>query len=292
MFYVMIGALLWGLDGIVRRGLFNLQPSIVVFWEHVLGAVVLTPFVIKNLRELKKLNRKEWLAVFAVCLFSGALGTIFYTAALGKVNYIQFSVVVLLQQLQPIWAISTAYLVLKEKIKKGFVPWAILAIASSYLVTFKDLKVNLHTGQGTIIAAVFALLAGMMWAMSTSFSKIFLKRISSKLATYLRFVISPIFAYLVILLSGKTDEILKLSISNWKSLFVIVLSTGLVAQLIYYFGLKKVQAKKSAIYELTFPTTAIFVDYFYFKNTLSATQLLGAFLVMLSIYKIAKLKNG
>jgi drug/metabolite transporter (DMT)-like permease len=51
-------------------------------------------------------------------LFSGALGTIFYTAALGKVQYVQFSVVVLLQQLQPIWAILMASFLLKEKIEK------------------------------------------------------------------------------------------------------------------------------------------------------------------------------
>jgi len=61
------------------------------------------------------MSKKEWLAIALVSLFSGALGTIFYTSALGKVNYIQFSVVVLLQQLQPIWAILAAYFLLKEK---------------------------------------------------------------------------------------------------------------------------------------------------------------------------------
>lgn len=224
-------------------------------------------------------------------MFSGALGTILYTTALGKINYIQFSVVVLLQQLQPIWAISTAALVLKEKITKKFIPWALIAIASSYLVTFKDLKVNLQSGQQTVVAAIFALLAGVMWATSTSFSKVFLKKVTYKTATFLRFTISPFFALLFIIFFKQTNALTQLKPSHWASLLMIVFSTGLVAQLFYYFGLRKTQAKKSAILELTFPVSAIFIDYLYFKNSLSLTQIIGAILVLFSMYKISKLKH-
>ena len=292
MIFIIIAALLWSLDGILRRGLYALPPSIVVFWEHALGAIVLFPFVFRSLKEIKKLNLKEWLSILAVSLFSGALGTIFYTAALGKVNYIPFSVVVLLQQLQPIWAILTAAIVLKEKITSKFIPWALLAFSASYLVTFKDLKFNWQTGQGTIIAAVLALSAGIMWAVSTSFSKIVLKKISFQLATFLRFAIAPIFALIIVFILKQSPMLTKIEPSQWSSLIVIVFSTGLVALLFYYFGLRKTQAKVSAILELTWPVSAIFIDYFYFKNSLSTTQLIGAVLVMLSIYKVSKLKHG
>ncbi len=292
MIFIILAALLWSLDGILRRGLYTLPPTVVVFWEHALGAIVLFPFVFKSLKEIKKLDRKEWLSILVVSLFSGALGTIFYTAALGKVNYIQFSVVVLLQQLQPIWAIITASIVLKEKVTKRFLPWAILAIGASYLVTFKDLKLNWQTGQGTIVAAVLALLAGMMWAVSTSFSKIVLKKISFQVATFLRFVLAPIFALLFVFVLKQTNQLTKINPNQWISLLIIVFSTGLVALLFYYFGLRKTQAKVSAILELTWPVSAIFIDYLYFKNSLSVTQLIGAFLVLFSMYKVSKLKNG
>src|SRR3989344_5520097 len=105
---------------------------------------------------MKKLNLNPgWLVIFAVLLwsldgilrrslFSGALGTIFYTAALGQINFIQFSVVVLLQQLQPIWANGTAAIILKEKLPAKFLMWAIVGIAASYVVTFPNLIVNLE----------------------------------------------------------------------------------------------------------------------------------------------------
>ena len=292
MGFIILAAFLWSLDGILRRGLYTLSPVIVVFWEHLLGAIVLFPFVFKSLKEIKKLTRKEWLSILAVSLFSGALGTIFYTAALGKVNYIQFSVVVLLQQLQPIWAILTAAIVLKEKLTRKYIPWAVIAIAASYLVTFKDLKLNWQTGQGTIIAAVLALLAGMMWATSTSFSKIVLKKVSFQVATFLRFILAPVFALIIIFFLKQNNVLFNVDRSQWTSLLIIVFSTGMVGILFYYLGLRKVEAKVSSILELTWPVSAILIDYFYFKNGLSATQLIGAFLVLLSIYKVAKLKHG
>ena len=291
MTFIILAALLWSLDAVLRRGLYTLSPAIIVFWEHILGMLILTPFVFKNLIEIKKLNKKEWLSIVTVSLFSGALGTIFYTAALGKINYIQFSVVVLLQQLQPIWAIMTAALVLKEKITRKFIPWAVIAIIASYLVTFKDLKINWQNDSNTIIAALLALFAGVMWATSTSFSKIVLKKISFQTTTWLRFALAPVFALIFILFFRQSNNLFNINQNQWQSLLIIVFSSGLVALLFYYLGLKKTQAKISSILELTWPVSAIFIDYLYFKNSLSTTQIIGAGLVLLSIYKISKLKH-
>lgn len=289
--FIIIAALLWSFDGVLRRGLYTLPPTIVVFWEHILGLIVLIPFIIWKRRELSNMSRKEWIAVIIVALFSGALGTIFYTAALGKVQYIQFSVVVLLQQLQPIWAILTASILLKEKVTKRFALWATIAIASSYLVTFRDLRLNAVSNNETMIAALLAVSAGIVWAVSTSFSKILLKKVSFITATFLRFLFAPMFAFLFILSFKQTPALFTIAADQWKSLGIIVLSTGMVALLIYYYGLKKTPARVSAICELVWPASAIFIDYAYFKSTLSVTQIIGVVLVLFSIYKISEYKK-
>jgi drug/metabolite transporter (DMT)-like permease len=167
---------------------------VVVFYEHAIGALVLLPFIGLWWKDLKKMSRNEWIAMIVVSIFSGALGTIFYTAALGKVNYIQYSVVVLLQQLQPIWAILAAAVILKEKISKNFVVWATLALVAAYIITFKDLRINLSSGNGTLIAGILALSAGFMWGTSTAFSKYVLNKVSFLTATALRFFLAPLFA--------------------------------------------------------------------------------------------------
>lgn len=290
--FIIIASLLWSLDGILRRSIYSLPPATIVFLEHVLGLLIMTPFfIMPALQEIKRLSKKEWIAILVVSLFSGALGTIFYTSALAQVNYIQFSVVVLLQQLQPIWAIGMAALLLKEKISKKFIVWAILAIIASYFVTFKDLRVNITPGNGTLIAALLALMAGVMWGSTTSFSKVVLKKVSHNTATYLRFLFAPVFALVFLGLFGQLGSLGNITMPQWGILLAITLSTGMVALLIYYYGLKKTEGKVSAICELVWPASAIVIDYVYFKNTLSVTQILGTVVVLFSIYKVATLRK-
>src|SRR3989344_1950293 len=264
--FVIIAALLWSFDGVLRRGLYSLPPAVVVFYEHLLGIIILLFFITKWLPDLKKMTRKEWLAIGLVALFSGALGTIFYTAALGKVNYIQFSVVVLLQQLQPIWAILAAAILLKEKITRNFLIWAVIALISAYFITFKDLRINLETGSGTLIAGLLAISAGFLWGSSTAISKFVLNKVSFLTATALRFLLAPIFAFLFIASFNQVPSMFTLTNDQWISLILITISTGMVALLIYYYGLKRTPARITTICELVWPASAIFIDYFYFQR--------------------------
>ncbi len=281
--FIIIAALLWSYDGILRRGLYSLPPSIIVFYEHVVGFAILLFLIPKWWPDLKKMTKKEWLAMGAVSLFASTLGTIFYTAALGQVNYIQYSVVLLLQQLQPLWAIGMAALLLKEKITKSFILWAAVALVAAYFITFKDLTVKLQTGAGTLYGGVLALGAGAVWGTS----KAVLNKVSFLTATALRFAIAPFFAFGFIVSFGQTAALYQITSAQWTSLLIIAFSTGMVGLAIYYFGLKKTPARIATICELVWPASAVFIDYFYFKNSLSLTQILGVIVLLFSIYQVA-----
>ena len=285
--FIIIAALAWSYDGVLRRGLYSLPPSVVVFYEHLVGFAILLFLIPKWLPDFKKMTKKEWLAIALVALFSGALGTIFYTAALGQVHYIQFSVVVLLQQLQPIWAISMAAILLKEKVTKKFILWALVALVSAYFVTFKDLTVNLSTGAGTAIAGLLALLAGVLWGSSTAISKYVLNKVSVLTATTLRFLLAPVFAFGLIVSLGQTASLTMVTQAQWISLLIIAFSTGMVALAIYYYGLKKTPARVATICELVWPASAVLIDYFYFHQRYSNTQILGIIVLLYAIYQVA-----
>lgn len=285
--FVIIAALLWSADALLRRGLYSLPPSVIVFYEHLIGFGVLLFLIPKWFPDLKKMTRKEWIAIGLVSLFSGALGTIFYTAALGKINYIQFSVVVLLQQLQPIWAISAAAILLKEKITKKFILWAGVALVSAYFVNFKDLTVNLQTGAGTAIAGLFAVLAGILWGSSTAVSKYVLNKVHFLTATALRFALAPIFALGLALSMGQGASLTQITIPQLQALLLIAFSTGMLALAIYYYGLKRTPARVTTICELVWPASAVFIDYVYFHQTYSNTQILGIVVLLFAIYQIA-----
>lgn len=285
---VVTAALLWSLDGLLRRHLYSLPAPVIVFWEHIFGFVLLLPIIIASYKAFKKLTRKQWLAIIGVSFLSGAVGTILYTAALGRINYIPFSVVVLLQQLNPIFAIGTAAALLHEPLSKKFFGLSAVAFVGAYLVSFPDLTVNLSTGKGTLIAALFAVGAAASWGVSTAFSRYALKDTSSLHITAARFGITPIFALMFVFLSGSSSSLGALTFSQFKYIAAITFSTGLVALLIYYFGLKRVLASRAAILELAWPVSAVFVGYVWLHQGLSATQVIGALVLSGTIYLIAK----
>lgn len=287
--FVIIAALLWSFDGILRISLYTLPPTVIVFWEHALGALLLLFMFSKWTKDIKKMSKKEWLAISVVSLFSGTLGTVFYTAALTKINYSSYSVVVLLQQqLQPIWAIATAGILLKEKITKRFLIWAAVALFSAYLITFKNLQVNLGTGGETALAGLLALTAGFLWGSSTAISKYTLNKVSFLTATALRFYLAPLFALIFIVGQKQTAQLTALTPQQWFTLILITFSTGLVALALYYYGLKKTPARITTLCELVWPASAIFIDYFLYKKTLSLTQITGVILLGIAIYQVTK----
>ena len=116
-FFVIVAASLWAVDGIVLRPvLFTLPVSLVVFVESTIVAILLTPFMIKYFSKAKELSRGDILAFVGVALAGGAIGTMAITKALFYVNYVNLSIVILIQKLQPVFAITLAGIFLKEKL--------------------------------------------------------------------------------------------------------------------------------------------------------------------------------
>lgn len=285
---VAAAAFLWSLDGFLRRSLFSLPPTVVVFWEHILGAVVLAPIVIVGWREFLKLTWSQWLTIGIVSLLSGALGTIFYTAALGKINFIPFSAVVLLQQTQPIFAILVAAILLKEPLTKKFGYLAAAALIAAYFVSFPNLKVNTATGAGTALAALLAIGAAISWGSSTALSKYSLRGTSFLHITAARFALAPVFALILGGFLSQTESLTAITPVQWQYLVGITVSTGLVALAIYYFGLQRVPASRSTILELTWPVSAVIVGYIFLGDRLTATQILGSIVLIATMVMVAR----
>ena len=131
---VISAAILWSLDGYIRQNLFSLPSFLIISLEHAIGAIIFFPLLIKGLNEIYSLNQRGWISVFWISICGGVLGTFFYTKALSYVEYIDLSVVVLLQKFQPIFAIALAAVILKEKITKRFFMLAVAAIIGGYLI--------------------------------------------------------------------------------------------------------------------------------------------------------------
>ncbi len=287
---IVIAAALWALDGVVRRSLYTLPATVIVFMEHLVGALILAPVVWKKFSS-EHLSRKEWGALCIVALFSSVLGTLWFTTALLMTNYISFSVVFLLQKLQPLFAIATAHSILKERVDRRYLSWAALALGAAYFITFPTGTVNIHTGDKTLSAAILALGAAIAWGSATAFSRFVLLGHSDSFITGLRFWIATAITGALVLIFGLQSAVLGISWQQIGLFTGIALSTGMGALLIYYKGLKTTPVKVSTILELTFPLLAMAIDVFVYKTTLLPVQLIAAAVLMFAMVRINRLQT-
>ena len=213
----------------------------------------------------------------SVC--GGILGTFFYTKALSYVNYIDLSVVVLLQKFQPIFAIALAAIVLKEKITIRFLVLAVAAIVGGYFVTFGNQPLN-EWSDKTMIAALLSLLAAFSWGSSTVLGKHALNRLSFETVTSLRLTVTGAIMLFILISTGQAETISQVNIENWKYIFIIVLSTGSLALFIYYYGLNHLPASHVTLYELFWPLSAVTMDWYLYGRVMSLVQWLGAALLL------------
>lgn len=288
-FLIFIAAILWGLDGVLRRSLYSLPPITIVLLEHVIGLVILAPFLLRAWKK-EMLSKKEWGALGIVALFSGVLGTLFFTTALLKVNFISFSVVLLLQKLQPLFAVLVGWFVLGERVSRSYIAWAGLALLAGYFVTFPLGIVNLADGGAHVTAALLALAAAACWGGSTAFSRLTLLNHSPLFITGVRFLLTVPIAILLLLMLGAVPSLATVSDMQYATLALIALSTGMVALFIYYKGLQSTPVAVAAIMELAYPTIAVGVDYVLYGTVLAWSQYLAAFVLLYAMYKVSTLK--
>ncbi len=287
--FVILAAALWGVDGIVLRpALYTLPVSLVVFIETAAAALFLSPFFVKNLSTLKKLGKTDWMSFFAVAVFGGAIGTMAITKALFYVGYVNLSIVVLIQKLQPVFAISLAAVLLKERLPKIFFIWAFLAVIGAVIMVFGFTVPDMNTGDKTLPAVFFAFIATVSFAMSTVFSKRALKNVDYKMGTYLRFVLTALVMLIVSILLMDIQKIGTVNASQWLIFLLIVFSAGGPALFLYYFGLMRISASVAAIGELAFPLTAIVLEYFVHDKILSVPQWIGVLILVYSIFQVSK----
>lgn len=289
--FVIIAASLWGVDGVVLRpALYSLPVPLVVFIESGIVALLISPFVIGKYRhQLKEITKKEWLIFLGIAVFGGAVGTMAITKALFYVNYINLSIVILIQKLQPVFALLLAAIFLREKLPRIFFLWAAIAVIGAYLMTFGMSLPNFDSGKETLEAALFALIAAVSFAASTVMSKRGLKNVGFQMATYLRFFLTTIIMLGIILAGNDISSFNEVSTSQLLIFLIIAFTTGGAAIFLYYYGLRRITASVSTICELAFPLTAVVLEFILRDNILGPIQWLGVAMLIFSILRVTNI---
>ena len=294
--FIIIAAMMWGIDGILLTPSYFTKfkffdVNFIVFIAHAIPTVILSIFFSKQYKYLKIFTKSDYLFFILIALFGGTIGTLSIVKALELSNYTPYSIVILIQKTQPIFAILLAIFLLKEKPSKNFYIVAIIALIAIYFLTF-EFKSPVLLKQNNLLAVLYSLLAAFSFGSSTVFGKKVVYKFSFLTSTFYRFFFTTIITMLFVIFSETTRNTITQYTQNKNlmglSLFIAIF--GLLAILIYYNGLKYVKATIAPFCELAFPITSVVTEAIIYKRFLSPIQLVAA-IVLVAVILYLNLGN-
>jgi drug/metabolite transporter (DMT)-like permease len=275
---VMTAAILWGLDGVILTPrLFNLDVRFIVMVLHAIPFLFFSALLSRQFKTLSGVSLKDWSNFILIAVTGGVIGTLAIVKALMTVHFQPLSVVVLLQKLQPVFAVFLAVLILGERPGLRFCLPAAIALVASYFLTFGWKLPDMGRDGNTVTAGLYALVAAISFGSATTLGKKALIRHKPETVLFARYGLTTLIMIPVVLFSGKMVSQLQAATPlNWGIFLVTAATTGSGAIFIYYLGMKRISASTATFCELLFPVTAVLFDMLVNKARLSPVQLVGA----------------
>ncbi|RCX20614.1 EamA domain-containing membrane protein RarD [Fontibacillus phaseoli] len=290
---VVLGAALWGVDPLFRLILLkSITSAQIVLVEHMIIALCVAPILWKNRRELLGIGWKQVGALLFISWGGSAIATILFTMGLANGNA---NAVLLLQKLQPLFAIILARFLLKESLPRHFSMLFILALVGTYLLTFGfEIPIG-HWNDFVQVGSLLSLGAAALWGGSTVMGRLMVGQMKYETVTSLRFILA-----LPLLLAVTWNEgaawHLPSSASGLTafSLNMIgqALLPGLLSLLVYYKGLTTTKASVATLAELSFPMVGVLLNWIAFQQLVTPAQIVGFVLIWAALFAISRQSNS
>lgn len=285
---VVFGAALWGVDPLFRIILLkSLTSSQIVLLEHVVLLFAAAPVLWRHRAELKGIGLRQVSALLIVSWGGSAGATILFTMALSSGD---LNAVLLLQKLQPLFAIGLAAMILKERLPKNFGPLIVLALAGTYLLTFGWSIPFGHVNSFMGVGSLMALGAAALWGGSTVMGRYLLGSMKYETVTSLRFILALPFLFVITTLEGAPWQIqggVGATAAVAINLLLQALLPGLLSMLMYYKGLSTTKASYATLAELSFPMTGVIINWIVFQELVTLPQIMGFALIWTALYFIS-----
>jgi DME family drug/metabolite transporter len=253
----------------------NLDAATVVLWEHLIVVVAVAGAVPSAVRAFLRCTAAERISVAVIGIGSSAVATALFTEAFAvSARTGDFISPLVLQKLQPLFAVAMAVVLLGERLRPAFAVFAIPALAGAWLLAFP------HPFDVTVSQAKVGLLAtgaAALWAAGTVLGRRVAGSLRPSELTVLRYCWG-LPAALVITLQQHAG--LRPGSGNLVGLVLLALVPGLLALRIYYVGLRTTAAARATFAELAFPATAAVVGILFLGSRLEQSQWVGLLVVV------------
>ncbi|TXR53617.1 DMT family transporter [Reinekea thalattae] len=289
---VIFATFFWALDTLIRYPLMDEGVSAVniVLIEHFILVLGFWLWFTVRRHKFWPFDRKDLFALVVIGGFGSAIGTLTFTQAF---SYMNPTLVILLQKLQPVVAISLSAWLLKERLSSGYLLCVVLAFSGSFMLMYHDIIQFLATSgwhytaelSARLMGYGLALIAVVSWGASTVFGKkLSMKGYSSSQIMNGRFSVGLLVLLPLFLLNSPLEQ--TVSLLQVEKIALMVLLSGALGMLLYYQGLKRIDSKHSALAEMAFPLMAGVINWLVLDITLTPIQLVGSCLLVLGSFVV------
>ncbi|MFW5434781.1 DMT family transporter [Paenibacillus apiarius] len=284
---VALGAALWGLGPIFRVLVLEyLTSTQIVLIEHLILLLYAAPIIWVHRGELRGCSWRHLFALLFISWGGSVMATIMFTEAFAHGNP---NAVLLLQKLQPIFAVILARILLKETLPRRFPMLLLLAVAGTYLLTFGwSLPIG-HVREVVGVSSLLALGAAFLWGGSTVMGRLMLDKMEYETVTALRFLLALPLLFMLTWNENPSWNIPAAQLGT-VSFYIIMqaLLLGLVSLLLYYRGLSVTKASYATLAELSFPLVGMMMNWIVFKEVVTIPQLTGFVLIWVALYLVSR----
>ncbi len=265
---ILVAAFLWALIGVFTAQLFveGMAPMEIAFWRALLaGGLFIGHGLLGRHLRLRRGGDALWFGLFGV--FGVAL---FFSAFNFAIETGGISLAVVLLYTAPAFVALLAWLILGESLGPKKVGAVALVIAGVTLVAFGG------GGSGVSVSAAslaWGLTAGLGYASFYIFGKFYLLHYHP-VAIYA--YVLPVAALAIL----PFVEFSPKSTTAWALIAVLTLLSTYLAYLVYYLGLRNIEASKASLLASTEPVMAATFAAIFFGERLGMWGIIGAAMVV------------
>ena len=277
---VLTTAVISGFSIFINKfGVKEFDPYLFTWLKNSFVALFLLGLIIgvREVEELKRLQRKDWLLLSAIGLVGGAIPFLLFFKGLSLTTGANASFV---HKTMFVYVAFFAATFLKERIDRRILLAAILLLLGNVLF-LKILPFGSRSGDLLIF------LATMFWAGENTLSKYALRMLSPRVVAFGRMGIGSLFILLFLIFTGHINSIANLTLPHLRWLFITSLFLfGYVTT--WYAGLRYLKATvATSILLLGGPITAL-LTLVTSGASLAFPQFLGVLLLIGGVAVVAK----
>ena len=280
---VFLTAIISGISIFVNKfGVSGIDSTVFTFTKNLIVGLLLLGIILglNQFKNLKVLEKKDWLYLLVVGLIGGAIPFVLFFRGLQLTNSAAGSFV---HKLMFVFVAVFAVIFLKEKIsKKIWIPATALIMGNFFLLNISSFSLDL--------GIVLVLVAALFWSAENVLSKRLLdkQRLEPKVLAFGRLFFGSVFIMTYLVFTGKFSLVYGLSWTQF-SWILITVPFLLMYVLTWYSGLKHVKVTTAtSILLLGSPITAL-LSFVFLGSVFTIMQAIGSLLIIGGIISLVLL---